>query len=101
MLSTIVPPVICEYCSRPFGEESPSKSTDLKVKFKNVEYDISIIVCPKCSGQLAQYNGEMPEGAIELYKITKYKFPKNKKQKREDNSLLIYDTIRPLLRKKK
>lgn len=98
MTSTIVPPVICEYCSRPFGEESPSKSTDLKVKFKNVEYDISIIVCPKCSGQLAQYNGDMPEGAIELYKISKYKFPKNKKQKREDNSLLIYDTKKPLLR---
>lgn len=100
-MNTIIPPIICEYCSKPFGDDIPLIGVTLKVKFKNVEHEIIIIVCPGCHGQLAQYNGDMPEGAIELYKISKYKFPKNKKQKREDNSLLIYDTKKPLLRMKK
>lgn len=99
--TTTIPPVICEYCSKPFASEEPVSQTTLKVKFKNVEHDITIVVCPACTGQLAQYNGEMPEGAIQLYKISKYKFPKEKKPKKEDNSLLVYDSKKPLWPKKK
>ena len=100
--TTTIPPAICEYCSKPFAAAGdPAVKTDLKVKFKNQEHLITIVVCPSCVGQLAQYNGEMPEGAIQLYKISKYKFPKEKKQKREDNSLLVFDSKKPLWEKKK
>ena len=98
-MTTIIPPIICEYCSNIF--QGPLSSVELKVKFKNVEHLLTIVVCPPCLGQLAQYNGVMPEGAVELYKIHKYKFPTNKKLKREDNSLLTNDSKRPLFRTKK
>lgn len=98
--TTTIPPAICEYCSKPFLAETPVVKTDLKVKFKNQEHLITIVVCPSCVGQLAKYNGEMPEGAIQLYKVSKYKFPKDKKQKKEDNSLLVFDSKKPLWKKK-
>jgi|694.fasta_scaffold111829_5 hypothetical protein len=93
--------IICEYCSRPFNEENPCKKTNLKVRFKNEDHIISIDVCPSCIGQLAQYDGEMPDGAISLYKISKYNFPKNKKQKKEDNTLLVYNSKKPLWNQQK
>jgi hypothetical protein len=94
--------MFCEYCSKPFTVDEVVSILDLKVKYKNERYDVKITTCSSCNGQLAKYpyDGntiEMPEGAVELYKVKKYKFPKSKNDKtiKEQDLLKVKSNIRP------
>jgi uncharacterized UBP type Zn finger protein len=95
---------ICEYCSNPFEKSDVQINTMCVVNFKNNIFEFGLKVCSACFGRLGK-NGrdihdriEFPkDGQLELYKIKKYRFPPNKKQKPNEE----WKLFAPLIKKGK
>jgi len=80
---------ICEYCSMPFERDDVKINSMCVVNFKNNMYEFGLTVCTPCFGLLGKNNRDIQDriefpkdGQVVLYKVKKYKYPPNKKQKK-------------------